>query len=83
VLQGKVRSPKAGTYKWVQGIDAPDDYTVIFHLKQPWAALLWNVAGGQGMGNCSLRQWRRNQPKSGWVRAVQVCQRGAGSRCGD
>jgi len=50
VLQGKVRSPKAGTYKWVQGIDAPDDYTVIFHLKQPWAALLWNVAGGQGMG---------------------------------
>ena len=50
VLQGKVRSPKAGTYKWVQAIDAPDDYTVIFHLKQPWAALLWNVAGGEGMG---------------------------------
>ena len=50
VLQGKVRSPKAGTYKWVERIDAPDDYTVVFHLKQPWAALLWNVAGGEGMG---------------------------------
>ena len=35
VIQGKVRSPKAGTYKWVRQIDAPDDYTVIFHLKQP------------------------------------------------
>ncbi len=23
---------------------------MIFHLKQPWAALLWNVAGGGGMG---------------------------------
>jgi peptide/nickel transport system substrate-binding protein len=50
VIQGKVRSPKAGTYKWVRQIDAPDDYTVIFHLKQPWATLLWNVAGGEGMG---------------------------------
>jgi peptide/nickel transport system substrate-binding protein len=50
VLQGKVRSPKAGAYKWVQGIEAPDDHTVVFHLKQPWAGLLWNVAGGEGMG---------------------------------
>jgi peptide/nickel transport system substrate-binding protein len=50
VLQGKVRSPKAGTYRWVQQIDTPDDYTVVFRLKQPWAALLWNVAGGEGMG---------------------------------
>lgn len=50
VLQGKIRSPKAGTYKWVERIETPDDYTVVFHLKQPWAALLWNVAGGEGMG---------------------------------
>ena len=50
VLEGKVRSPKAGTYKWVERIEAPDDHTVVFHLKQPWAALLWNVAGGEGMG---------------------------------
>jgi peptide/nickel transport system substrate-binding protein len=50
VLEGKVRSPKASTYKSVERIDAPDDYTVVFHLKQAWAALLWNVAGGEGMG---------------------------------
>jgi peptide/nickel transport system substrate-binding protein len=50
LLQGKVRSTKAATYRPVDHIDLPDDYTVIFHLKQPWAALLWNVAGGGGMG---------------------------------
>ena len=50
LLQGKVRSTKAAAYRFVDHIDAPDDHTVIFHLKQPWAALLWNVAGGGGMG---------------------------------
>jgi len=50
LLQGKVRSIKASTYRFVDHIDAPDDQTVIFHLKEPWAALLWNVAGGAGMG---------------------------------
>ena len=50
LLQGKVRSTKAATYRFVDHIDAPDYLTVIFHLKEPWAALLWNVAGGAGMG---------------------------------
>ena len=50
LLQGKVRSTKASTYRFVDHIDAPDEQTVIFHLKEPWAALLWNVAGGAGMG---------------------------------
>src|SRR5205823_2790439 len=47
---GKIRSTKSAAYRFVDHIDAPDNYTVIFHLKQPWAALLWNVAGGGGMG---------------------------------
>jgi peptide/nickel transport system substrate-binding protein len=50
LLERKIRSTKGATYRFLDHIDAPDDYTVIFHLKQPWAALLWNVAGGGGMG---------------------------------
>jgi peptide/nickel transport system substrate-binding protein len=46
LLQGKVRSPKAAAYRFLDHIDAPDDYTVIFHMKEPDAALLWNVSDG-------------------------------------
>ncbi len=46
ILNGTFRSPKTGTFRFVDHIDAPDDGTVIFHLKEPWASLLWNVSDG-------------------------------------
>lgn len=46
LLQGKVRSTKGATYRFVDHIDAPDNLTVIFHLKQPDASLLWNLSEG-------------------------------------
>jgi peptide/nickel transport system substrate-binding protein len=46
LIQGKVRSARAGPYKPVDRIDAPDDFTVIFHMKEPDASLLWNLADG-------------------------------------
>jgi peptide/nickel transport system substrate-binding protein len=46
LLQGKIRSTKAAVYKYVDHIDAPDDFTVIFHLKEPDATLLWNMSDG-------------------------------------
>jgi ABC-type transport system substrate-binding protein len=46
LLQGKVRSTKAAVYRFVDHIDAPDDYTVIFRLKEPFATLLWNLSDG-------------------------------------
>jgi len=49
LLRGDVRSTKAATYRFVDHIDTPDDGTVVFHLKEPWAELLWNVAN-PGMG---------------------------------
>jgi peptide/nickel transport system substrate-binding protein len=46
LLQAKVRSTKAAVYRFVDHIDAPDDYTVIFHMKEPSATLLWNLSDG-------------------------------------
>jgi peptide/nickel transport system substrate-binding protein len=46
LLQGKIRSTKAGVYRFVDRIDAPDDNTVEFRLKEPSATLLWNLSDG-------------------------------------
>jgi len=46
IVNGTVRTTKAGTFRYLDHIDAPNDATVLFHLKQPWASLLWNVSNG-------------------------------------
>jgi peptide/nickel transport system substrate-binding protein len=46
LLQGKIRSTKAAAYRLVDHIDAHDDYTVVFHLREPFATLLWNLSDG-------------------------------------
>jgi peptide/nickel transport system substrate-binding protein len=43
---GKIRSTKTSTYRFVDHLDAPDDLTVTFHLKEPSATLLWNLSKG-------------------------------------
>jgi peptide/nickel transport system substrate-binding protein len=45
LLQGKIRSTKAGAYRSVQSVEAPDDFTITFHLKEPFSTFLWNVSG--------------------------------------
>ncbi len=46
LLTGKIRSTKSAVYRLVDRVDAPDDSTVVFHLKQPFATLLWNLSDG-------------------------------------
>ena len=46
LLQGKLRSTKTATYRFVDRIDAPDEFTVVFHLKEAYASLLWNLSEG-------------------------------------
>lgn len=46
LMQGKVHSAKAATYRYVDHIETPDDFTVIFRMKEPDAALLWNMSDG-------------------------------------
>jgi peptide/nickel transport system substrate-binding protein len=46
LLEGKIRSTKAAAYRFVDRVDAPDQFTVVFHLKEPFGTLLWNVSDG-------------------------------------
>jgi peptide/nickel transport system substrate-binding protein len=46
LLQGQIRSTKAAAYRFVDHVDAPDEFTVVFHLKEPNATLLWNLSEG-------------------------------------
>jgi peptide/nickel transport system substrate-binding protein len=44
LLTGAIRSPKASAYQLVQAIEILDEWTVVFHLKEPYSSLLWNVS---------------------------------------
>lgn len=46
LLNGTVVSARAGAYRLVESVEAPDAATVIFHLKEPFASLLWNLSNG-------------------------------------
>ena len=68
ILEGKLHTPKTSSYGYVDHVDAPDELTVVFHLKEPWTGLLWNLAGGEGMGIVpygSLIELSRNPIGSG------------------
>lgn len=46
LLSGKMRSAKTSAYRYVDRVDAPDDFTLIIRLKEPYAAMLWNLSDG-------------------------------------
>lgn len=46
ILRRQLLTTKATVYQYIQHIDAPDDWTVVFHLKEPQATLLWNLSDG-------------------------------------
>jgi len=75
LLTGKLRSTKTSTFAKVSRIDAPDDYTVIFHLREPFAPLLWNLSGAAGIVPYgSGEDFNRNPMGSGPFRFVSAQQ---------
>jgi len=49
MTDGSIKTIKGATFRNVQSIEAPDEYTVIFKLKEPFAPFLWNLTP-QGTG---------------------------------
>jgi peptide/nickel transport system substrate-binding protein len=49
LLDNVISSPKTSTYRIIDQIETPDDKTVVFRLKRPNAAFLWNLTNG-GIG---------------------------------
>jgi peptide/nickel transport system substrate-binding protein len=43
ILSGALKTPKRGAFRMVASVAAPDDFTIIFHLKEPFASFLWNL----------------------------------------
>jgi peptide/nickel transport system substrate-binding protein len=46
LMGGQLRSAKTSAYRYVDRVEARDDFTVVVKLKEPFAALLWNLSDG-------------------------------------
>ena len=81
MIDGKragIVSPKAKSYASIATIDAPDDHTVILHLKQPDNFLLTNLSTGaigivpQGSGSGFMAASDRQPGLSGFKSASRL-----------
>ncbi|HEX4002822.1 MAG TPA: ABC transporter substrate-binding protein [Candidatus Acidoferrales bacterium] len=43
LTSGEVKSVKRGTFAMLESVEAPDAYTLIFHLSEPSASFMWNL----------------------------------------
>jgi len=43
ILAGAVKTAKRGAYRMVESVEAPDEATVVFHLREPYASFLWDL----------------------------------------
>src|SRR6185503_13432650 len=46
LLDGSVKSPKRGSYRFVESVEGPDEHTVVFKLKEPYAPIMTNLTRG-------------------------------------
>ncbi len=44
ILGGNLKTAKRGSFRMVASVEAPDDFTLVFHLREAYASFLWNLS---------------------------------------
>ncbi len=44
ILSGAIKTPKRGSFRLLQSVEAPDPATVVFRLSEPAASFLWDLS---------------------------------------
>lgn len=44
IVGGDLKTAKRGSFRMVASVEAPDDFTLIFHLREAYASFLWNLS---------------------------------------
>jgi peptide/nickel transport system substrate-binding protein len=70
---GSLLTIKGATYNLVDRVEAPDDFTFVIHLKEPFAPLLWNLSEGAFgiVPSGSGKEFKNNPIGSGPFRFVR------------
>ena len=44
IFGGSLKTGKRAAFRMVASVDAPDDFTIVFHLREAYASFLWNLS---------------------------------------
>ena len=44
ILGAGLKTAKRGSFRMIESVVAPDEFTIVFHLREPYASFLWNLS---------------------------------------
>ncbi len=62
IISGAVKTPKRGSFRLVASTEAPDAYTFVFHLREPYASFLFGLSRSAGPSLAPARIFPASHP---------------------